>query len=123
MRAHRLPFWSRRAPSYDVVAGWTGVTPCWAGSLLGIPSAYSTDVLGFVDQIAGSLFLIVGAFFLTVFVGWLMDDPVTELQQGFKNGRLLEGWFLTLRFVVPVVLAIVLYQVGKDAVAAVAALF
>ena len=94
-----------------------------AVTVLGIPSAYSTDVLGFVDQIAGSLFLIVGAFFLTVFVGWLMDDPVTELQQGFKNGRLLEGWFLTLRFVVPVVLAIVLYQVGKDAVAAVAALF
>ena len=94
-----------------------------AVTVLGIPSAYSTDVLGFVDQIAGSLFLIVGAFFLTVFVGWLMDDPVTELQQGFKNGRLLKGWFLTLRFVVPVVLAIVLYQVGKDAVAAVAALF
>lgn len=86
---------------------------------IGIPSAYSTDFLGLVDQLAGNFFLIAGAFALTIFVGWRMDNPLTELQQGFRMEGLLKGWYWTVRFVVPIVLALVLYQVGRDTIAAI----
>ncbi len=83
-------------------------------TLIGVPSAYSTNVLAIFDQVAGNLFLVFGAFALTIFVGWRMDYPVTELQQGFRSEGLLRGWHFTLKFFVPIILAVVLYQVGKD---------
>ncbi|MEE9245200.1 MAG: hypothetical protein V3U63_03270, partial [Gemmatimonadota bacterium] len=47
---------------------------------------------------------------------WRMDYPVTELQQGFRSEGLLRGWHFTLKFFVPIILAVVLYQVGKDTI-------
>ncbi len=88
-------------------------------TLIGVPSAYSTDILGLVDQIAGNFFLVAGAFLLTLFVGWRMDDPVTELQQGFRSEGLLRGWYATLKFLVPIILAFVLYQIARDTLAAI----
>ena len=85
-------------------------------TLIGIPSAYSTDVLAIFDQVAGNLFLVFGAFAITIFVGWRMDYPVTELLQGFRAEGLLRGWHFTLKFFVPIILAFVLYQVGKDTI-------
>ncbi len=84
--------------------------------LIGIPSAYDLNVLSLFDKIAGEFFLVVGAFVLSVFVGWRMKDPTDELAQGFGSRSLLKGWYWTLRFVVPIVLALVIYQVGASAV-------
>lgn len=91
--------------------------------VMGIPSALSLDVLGVFDKIAGEFFLVVGAFFLALFVGWRMSDPIGELSQGFAGRGLLKGWLWTLRIVVPIVLAVVIYQVGKASVELVAATF
>jgi len=91
--------------------------------LLGIPSAYNLDVLGLFDKIAGEFFLVVGAFVLAIFVGWKMRDPVDELARGFGTRTLLTGWLWTVRLVAPIVLAIVIYTVGKSAIELVVATF
>ncbi len=84
--------------------------------LIGIPSALSLDVLGLFDKIAGEFMLVLGAFLLAILVGWKMSDPIGELQQGFGSARLLKGWYWTIRIVVPLVLAVVIYQVGKASI-------
>jgi hypothetical protein len=45
-----------------------------------------------------------------------------EAKQGFGNAGLLKGWLFIVRVVVPIVLAVVIYQVGKQAVEMVAGL-
>ena len=84
--------------------------------VIGIPSAYNLDVLGLFDKIAGEFFLVVGAFFLALFVGYKMRDPIEELRHGFASERLLRGWLWTVRVLVPLILALVIYRVGAGVV-------
>jgi NSS family neurotransmitter:Na+ symporter len=85
--------------------------------LIGIPCAYSTDVLGLYDAIAGEFFLGVGAFFLAILVGWVAKDAmVNEVRQGFEHTGLLSGWIWAVKIVAPIVLAIVIYDRGKNVV-------
>jgi NSS family neurotransmitter:Na+ symporter len=82
---------------------------CAAGiALLGLPAAFSTDVLGLMDQIGGNLFLVLGGLLLALFVGWRMPDAVAEAQAG-STAPGLGAWLWLLRVVVPVVLAVVLF--------------
>jgi len=92
-------------------------------TLLGIPSAWSTDVLGVVDGIANNLFLLGGGLALSLFVGWVMPDPVREVRVGADGARWFFLWRTLLRFAVPLVLAFVLYGAIPDTYHAVAGLF
>jgi NSS family neurotransmitter:Na+ symporter len=83
--------------------------------VVGIPSAYDQDILGLFDKVAGEFLLVVGAFFLALLVGWRVPDLIEEAKQGFGNVGLLKGWLFVVRIVVPIVLAVVIYQVGKQA--------
>jgi NSS family neurotransmitter:Na+ symporter len=78
-------------------------------TIVGIPSALSIDFLGLVDQLAANLFLVVGAFSLSIFVGWVMPDPIGEVSKGAENIRWLPLWYAFIRFVVPPLLLFVLY--------------
>jgi NSS family neurotransmitter:Na+ symporter len=78
-------------------------------TIVGIPSALSIDFLGLVDQLAANLFLVVGAFSLSIFVGWVMPDPIGEVRKGAENIRWLPLWYAFIRFVVPPLLLFVLY--------------
>lgn len=78
-------------------------------TLIGIPSALSIDFLGLVDQLAANLFLVVGAFSLSIFVGWVMPDPIGEVRKGAEGIRWLPVWYAFIRFVVPPLLLFVLY--------------
>jgi NSS family neurotransmitter:Na+ symporter len=84
--------------------------------VVGLPSAFSLNALGLFDKIAGEFLLVVGAFVLALYVGWRMPDPVGELALGFRRPRLLKGWYWIVRVVAPIVLAVVIYEVGKSAV-------
>ncbi len=92
-------------------------------TLLGIPSAWSTEVLGVIDGIANNLFLLGGGLALSLFVGWVMPDPVREVQTGAEGVRWFFLWRTLLRFAVPLVLAFVLYEAVPDTFRAVAAFF
>jgi len=93
--------WSR--PRAAVVLGA-------ACALLGIPSALDLGVLGFMDQLAGTLFLVFGGLMLSIFVGWVMPDPIAEARQGAEGVPWFFAWRWLLRSVVPALLVVVLWQ-------------
>lgn len=107
--------------------GWTRSKAAWiagaAITLLGAPSAWSTDVLGVVDMVANNLFLLGGGLALSLFVGWVMDDPIAEAARGTSGIRWFSLWRNLLRFVVPLFLAFVLIRAIPDTVDAIAELF
>lgn len=85
--------------------------------LIGIPSAYNQDILGLFDKIAGEFLLVVGAFALSILVGWRLGDaPLEEVRRGFKSEILIRGWIWVVRVIAPIILTVVIYQVGRSAV-------
>jgi len=81
-----------------------------ACALLGIPAALDLDILDRMDRIAGSLFLVFGGLMLSIFVGWVMRDPVAEVRQGAEGVQWFFAWRWLLRIVVPALLILVLVQ-------------
>jgi len=77
-------------------------------ALLGVPAAFSIEVLGLMDQVGGNLFLVLGGFLLAIFVGWVVPDPVGEARTG-SDVPALGAWRWLLRTLVPVLLAVVLF--------------
>jgi NSS family neurotransmitter:Na+ symporter len=94
--------------------GWTRRRAAWVMgaiiAVLGIPSAWSTNFLGVVDTIANNLFLLGGGLALSIFVGWVMDDPIAEVSVGTSGIRWFGLWRMLLRFVAPALLAIALLE-------------
>jgi NSS family neurotransmitter:Na+ symporter len=84
--------------------------------LIGIPSAYDQNILILFDAVAGEFLLVVGAFFLLLFVGWRMADPVGELHIAFPHDGILRGWLGVVRFLLPIVLVVVIYDRGKNVI-------
>jgi len=83
-----------------------GVAVAVVGSL----SAFDLDILDLADSIAINLFLLGGGLAIAIFVGWVMDDPVSEAEHHPGQRVWLKGWRLLLRWLVPVVLLFVLYH-------------
>ena len=106
--------WSRRNAA--LVTG-TAIT------LLGIPAAWSLDVLDVMDQVANNLFLLGGGLALSAFVGWVMVDPIREAKVGAEGVGWFFLWRTLLRFVVPLTLLFVLYDAVPKTLKAVAGLF
>jgi len=107
--------------------GWSRHKAAWlaggAITLLGAPSAWSTDVLGVIDQVANNLFLLGGGLALSLFVGWVMHDPIAEAADGTEGIRWFPIWRWLLRVVVPVFLVLVLWYAIPETWDAVAGLF
>jgi NSS family neurotransmitter:Na+ symporter len=107
--------------------GWSRPRAAWvmgaAIAALGAPSAWSTDILGVIDQIANNLFLLGGGLALAIFVGWVMRDPISEVRAGAEGIRWFFLWRTFLRFAVPVGLGLVLLQAIPDTWRAVRGLF
>jgi NSS family neurotransmitter:Na+ symporter len=91
--------WTRRR-----AAIWLGL----AITLVGIPSAWSTDILGAVDQVANNILLLGGGLALALFVGWRMSSPVEEAGAGAEGVRWFFLWRTLLRYAVPAFLLFVL---------------
>ena len=79
-------------------------------ALLGLPAAMDLQVLGWMDTLAGNLFLVFGGLMLSLFVGWRMPDPMEEVSRGAEGVRWFGLWLWLLRIPVPAALAIVLWQ-------------
>jgi NSS family neurotransmitter:Na+ symporter len=94
--------------------GWPRRWAAWVmGGLitvLGIPAAWSLDFLDVMDQVANNIFLLGGGLALSIFVGWVMKDPVAEVSVGAEGVRWFFLWRTLLRFVVPALLLFVLYD-------------
>ncbi len=86
-----------------------------AGSLiavLGLASAWDTDILGLIDAIAGELLLMIGGLGMAILVGYVWKDARTELERGATPlfRALLPIVFFFLRFVAPPIVIFVIYD-------------
>ncbi len=92
--------------------GWSrrkaGILLGIAITVLGAPSAWSTDILGAVDQVANNILLLGGGFALSIFVGWVMAGPIEEASEGASSVAWFGSWRNLLRYVVPAFLFFVL---------------
>lgn len=89
-------------------------------TVLGLPSAYSSDFLGALDQVVGNFLLLVGGLGIAVLVGWrLYSQAEAELAQGLESRALRRVWGVLLRYVAPVILVAVLIFAVKPTWAAV----
>lgn len=94
--------------------GWTRGKAAIIGGLgitiLGIPTALDLNWLTIYDAITGKVFLVLGGLFIALFVGWRMKDPIGEVQRGAGNFAWLPLWRNWIRFVIPIVLALILIR-------------
>jgi NSS family neurotransmitter:Na+ symporter len=77
---------------------------------LGAWSAFDVDILDLADSIAINLFLVGGGLGITIFVGWIMQDPIGEASAGRTQSIVYVVWRGLLRFVVPAALMFILWH-------------
>jgi SNF family Na+-dependent transporter len=80
-------------------------------------------VLGLMDKVVGELLLLAGGLVLAVFAGWHLRGPVREelLAGASPFWRRQVPWILlVLRFLVPAIVAVVLFFSLRGTLAAVA---
>lgn len=94
--------------------GWTRAKAVGVAGLLitglGSAAAWNLGVLDVMDQVANNIFLLLGGLCLALFVGWVMPDPMAEVEQGAGRLHWFFAWRLLLRWVVPGVLLFVLWH-------------
>ncbi len=90
-----------------------------AGSLaagIGVIPALSQNALGMMDKVAGELFVVAGVLGMAVLVGWIVTNPVEEMEEGasafFK--RIAPGAIFTIRYLVPPVVGVILWFSLRD---------
>jgi NSS family neurotransmitter:Na+ symporter len=106
--------WSRRKAA--IVLG-SAIAVC------GLPAAIDINILSAMDEVANNVFLLGGGLALAVFVGWVMPDPIGEVQTGAPGIRWFFLWRTLLRFVVPAVLLYILVDAIPRTFTTLAALF
>jgi len=94
--------------------GWTRSRAGWVAggviALAGVPGALSSDWVGFLFQLVGQAFLVLGGLVLALIVGYVWKDTARrELLGGFDHPGLATAWIWLLRTVVPLMLAVTLY--------------
>ncbi len=80
-------------------------------AVTGLAPAYDSSVIAIMNSMAGDLALGVGVFATVIIVGWLMEDPVAELEQGASQlvRATLPMWYFGVRFVLPIITGTVLF--------------
>lgn len=80
-----------------------------ATTALGVPAALDLSVLDVMDKLAGNVMLLIGGLGLAIFTGWVMHNPVAEARRGAEAVRWWPAWMFLLRYVVPAVLAVLVW--------------
>jgi neurotransmitter:Na+ symporter, NSS family len=85
--------------------------------IAGLGSAFSIDLLGLLDQVAGDLFLVLGALLLSIFVGWVVRaEALQEMAAGAgpRSQSMIPAVAFLARWVLPPVIAFVLWFSVQD---------
>jgi NSS family neurotransmitter:Na+ symporter len=82
--------------------------------LVGLIPATSLDALGIIDSIT-EWFLAVGALGMTLFVGWRMRDPISEMVDGASGvfAAVVPTMMLFVKFVMPPIIGFVVFWTGR----------
>jgi NSS family neurotransmitter:Na+ symporter len=94
--------------------GWTRRRAAVASgvviALLGLPSAFNTNILGAADQIVSNFLLVVGGLSICVLVGYrVFAQADAELARGLPSAAARAAWATFVRYVAPVLLLVVLF--------------
>lgn len=81
-----------------------------AVTAVGAWSAFDIEILDLADSIAINLFLVGGGLGIAIFVGWVMEAPISEASAGASPSIVHTIWRGLLRFIVPVVLLFILWN-------------
>ncbi len=76
--------------------------------LIGAGTLFSLNYLDFLDLVTGSFLLPVGGLLAALFVGWIMKTQDLEEELKGLPKPLLRFWIMTLRYVVPLCISVVL---------------
>ncbi|NNF37523.1 MAG: sodium-dependent transporter [Gemmatimonadetes bacterium] len=84
--------------------------------LVGLIPATSLDALGLIDSIT-EWFLALGALGMTLFVGWRMKDPITEMVDGASGffAQIVPTMLLFVKYVMPPIIGFVVFWSGRKA--------
>lgn len=75
--------------------------------LIGIPATLSDPLFNFFDMITNNIFLSAGAFFMSIFVGWIWGmDKMADTIGLNKNGALFKILSIIIKFVAPLIIII-----------------
>lgn len=93
-------------------------------TLVGLIPAMSLDALGIIDQLT-EWFLAVGALLLVIFVGWKMRHPEEEMLDGATGffANILPAVMFLVRWVIPPIIAFVVFWTGRNAFSGIMATF
>jgi NSS family neurotransmitter:Na+ symporter len=111
---------------YGVSRGKAAVGTGALVTAIGVLPALDTDVLGLMDKLVGELLLLAGALTIAVFAGWRVAGAVRdELLAGAAAfwARRVPWIVAMLRYVVPPIVAVVLFFSAREAGPALLALF
>lgn len=80
-------------------------------AVAGIVPASSQSALGYMDKIAGEIFVVAGALGSVLLAGWVLKDPLTEVLKGASPSfaRIVPGLLFVIRYLVPVFVAVILW--------------
>jgi NSS family neurotransmitter:Na+ symporter len=80
-------------------------------AVIGLAPAYDISILAMMNSIAGELALGIGAFATVIIVGWVMHNPIEELEQGASPmvKSTLPIWYFVVRFILPIITGAVLF--------------
>ena len=80
-------------------------------AVIGLAPAYDISILAMMNSIAGELALGIGAFATVIIVGWVMHNPIEELEQGASPmvKATLPIWYFVVRFILPIITGAVLF--------------
>lgn len=90
-----------------------------AVAAVGIIPAMSQGALGVLDEVAGEFLVVVGVLGMSFVVGWVMKDPLSELQEGASPlfRRMARGAIFTIRYVIPPLVAVIVWFSLRDTLA------
>lgn len=83
-------------------------------TVIGLPAAFNTNILGAMDALVGNFLLIVGGLFTAVLVGYkLLPIADKELAQGLESVPARRAWAAFVRYVAPPVLIVILFFLAR----------
>ena len=91
------------------IFSWTlGVFSALSFNLMSEFKLFGMNFFDFTDFLTNQIMIPLGGIFIAVFVGWVMKkkDVLDELQ--IEDGIIFKSWFFVIRFVAPVMVAMVL---------------
>ena len=81
---------------------WSDLTP-----LSFIPVFEGATIFRIIDYFVVNNLILVSAFFITIFTGWIMSTSATVEELGLGAGRRYRMWHITMRYLAPIAILLI----------------